>query len=75
MDLSKFETCELSALRYAMAQELDSIKQGSMDKLNPCFAFSAHDMLKQCIRSLDEYMSKRGYIVINGVYEHELLCH
>lgn len=67
-NIISYEPRELSALRYALDQQLGAILHGSMDSLNPCFMTNARDMLYICIRALDDYMHCRGYIVRDGVY-------
>lgn len=67
-NITSYEPRELSALRYALNQQLGAILHGSMDALNPCFRANARDMLCICIRALDDHMHCRGYIVRDGVY-------
>lgn len=67
--LDCFELRELSALRFALYEEREAILNMRRVNINPCFLANARDMLTICLRELDEYAEKKGYVIKGNIYD------
>lgn len=69
LDLDRFELRELSALRFALCEERESVLNMRRVNINPCFLANVRDMLTICLRELDDYAKKRGYVIKDSIYD------